>query len=37
MILDILVETMIVRMQYLPPVGQEFALDGSASLDVVYL
>lgn len=37
MAMDIQVDTMITRIQFLPPVGQEFPLDGSATLDVVYL
>lgn len=37
MTLDVVVETMITRTQYLPPLGQEFPLDGSATLDIVYL
>lgn len=37
MTMDIQVETTIVRIQHLPSLGQELPLDGSATLDVVYL
>lgn len=37
MSMDVRVETMIVRLQYLPSLGEEIPLDGSATLDVVYL
>ncbi|MCR4539250.1 DUF1120 domain-containing protein [Pseudomonas sp. 18.1.10] len=37
MSMDVRVETMIVRLQFLPPLGEDIPLDGSATLDVVYL
>lgn len=37
MAMDIQVQTTISRTQHLPPLDQEFPLDGSATLDVVYL
>lgn len=37
MAMDVQVDTFIVRIQHLPPLREEFPLDGSATLDVVYL
>ena len=37
MAMDVHVDTFIVRLQSLPPLGEQFPLDGSATLDVVYL
>ena len=37
MAMDVQVDTFIVRLQSLPPLGEQVPLDGSATLDVVYL